>query len=194
MVGISSLDSSLTSGVLDTSQAIQTKKVDDEELLNSKTQSGDTVSISAEAMALFSSKLEEYGAENPSELSDEQKEELKGTMDEFAIENGIDPTQVGGMPPPPEGGGEGASDSEGEGSSEGGGAGGATGGEAAQGSTGTSDMISDKEEEIEEKEEEIEELRAKVSEDEDAAEQLKTKQSELALLQSELALLEQQSA
>ncbi|OEU67195.1 MAG: hypothetical protein BA863_05765 [Desulfovibrio sp. S3730MH75] len=197
MVGISSLDNGLTSGVLDTSQAIQKKQVNDEELIRSKSQSGDTVTISAEAMALLRSKLEEYGAEDPSELNDEQKEDLKGTMDEFAKKHGLDPTKVGGMPPPP---GENGQDGPPQGKSEGPppeggkGAGGAKGGEAAGGSTETSDEVTDKENEIKEKEEEIEELRLKAGRDEDAAELLKMKQSELALLQNELTLLEQQSA
>ncbi len=195
MVGISSLDIGLASGTLDTSQAVQKKQVNDEELIRSKSQSGDTVTISAEAMALLKSKLEEYGAEDPSELNDEQKEDLKGTMDEFAKEHGLDPSKVGGMPPPPgENGQDGPPQGKGEGPPPEGGKDGAEGGEAAAGSTEASEEVTDKEDEITEKEDEIEELRLKAGRDEDAAELLKAKQSELALLQSELLLLEQQSA
>ncbi|SDK96062.1 hypothetical protein SAMN05660337_1849 [Maridesulfovibrio ferrireducens] len=196
MVGISSLDGSMANGVLDTGQVVKQKQVEDEELIQTKMKSGDTVTISAEAMTLFKSKLDEYGADDPSELSDKQKEDLKGTMDEFAKDHGLDPSKVEGMPPSPGGNGEGPPEGKGEGPPPEGakGAGKAKGGEAAQGSTASSDKISDKEKEIEEKEAEIQELRAKSSTDEKAAESLKMKQSELALLQSELTMLKKNSA
>ncbi|WP_291325965.1 hypothetical protein [Desulfovibrio sp. UCD-KL4C] len=186
MDGILSVDQNITGNSLDTSQAIQKKQVQDEELIKSKTQSGDTVTISAEAMELFKSKLDEFGAEDASELTDEQKDDLKGTMDEFAKKNGLDPSSMKEVQPQ----GAGA-ESGGEGQ-QAGGAGGAGG--AAQGGGADPDDISDKEDEISEIEEEIEELRAKSSSDEEAAEELKSKQVELTLLQAELALLEQQSA
>ncbi|MBI9109778.1 hypothetical protein [Maridesulfovibrio ferrireducens] len=196
MVGISSLDGSMANGVLDTGQVVKQKQIEDEELIQTKMKSGDTVTISAEAMTLFKSKLDEYGADDPSELSDKQKEDLKGTMDEFAKDHGLDPSKVEDMPPSPGGNGEGPPEGKGEGPPPEGAqkSGGAKGGEAAQGSTASSDKIAEKEKEIEEKETEIQELRAKSSTDEKAAESLKMKQSELALLQSELTMLKKNSA
>ncbi|SMF01491.1 hypothetical protein [Desulfovibrio gilichinskyi] len=204
MDGISSIDQSITGSSVDTSQAIQKKQVHDEELIKSKTQSGDTVIISAEAMDLFKTKLDEFGAKDPSELNDKQKNELKGTMDAFAQKNGLDTSNMKEVQP--EGAGaksegdaqQGSENSEGSKSNSGGAkgasAGGAGGSGAAQGTETDSDEITDKKNEISDAEEEIEELRAKSSSDEKAAEELKTKQVDLALLQAELALLEQQSA
>ncbi|WP_421900341.1 hypothetical protein [Maridesulfovibrio sp.] len=195
MVTIDSLGNSASTGVfkLNQNEPDEQRKAIDERLKD-----GDTVKISAEAMELFKSKMEEYGAKNPGDLTEDQREDLKDTMESFAEKNGIDPENMprpggrpGGMPP-------GGMPPDGEGGAPGGGKGGqppagAASGAAASSSSESTD-VEDKEDEIEKLESEIQQLRSQATNDEKAAKELKTKEVELAALQAELALLETQSA
>ncbi|MDC7217904.1 MAG: hypothetical protein PQJ28_02655 [Spirochaetales bacterium] len=204
MVTIDSLGNSASTGVFKLNQNEQDEQ---RKAIDERLKDGDTVKISAEAMELFKSKMEEYGAKNPGDLTKDQREDLKDTMESFAEENGIDPENMprpggrpGGMPPggmPPDGEG-GAPGGEKGGQPPTGGAGsnnqaGAAGGAAASSSSESTD-VEDKEDEIEKLESEIQQLRSQATNDEKAAKELKTKEVELAALQAELALLETQSA
>ncbi|NDV25404.1 hypothetical protein FMR86_01935 [Desulfovibrio sp. JC010] len=199
MVTIDSLGNSSATGVF---QLNKNEQEEQRKAIDERLKDGDTVKISAEAMELFKSKLEEYGAQNPGDLTKDQKEDLKDTMESFAEENNIDPENMprpGGIPPggmPPEGeGGNPGGKQEGQGGRDRGpgGAGKAGGGQQAASSDSTDD-VEDKEDEIETLQDEITQLRAEATNDEKAAEKLKTKEVELAALQAELALLESQSA
>ncbi|GKT28778.1 hypothetical protein ADUPG1_000858, partial [Aduncisulcus paluster] len=113
MVTIDSLGNSASTGVFKLNQNEQDEQ---RKAIDERLKDGDTVKISAEAMELFKSKMEEYGAENPGDLTKEQHEDLKDTMESFAEENGINPENMprpggrpsgmppGGMPPDGEGG------------------------------------------------------------------------------------------
>ena len=103
MVTIDSLDNSASTGVFKLNQNEQDEQ---RKAIDERLKDGDTVKISAEAMELFKSKMEEYGAENPGDLTKEQHEDLKDTMESFAEENGINPENMprpggrpSGMPP-----------------------------------------------------------------------------------------------
>lgn len=197
MIGIDSLDSSSASAMFKLSKMSEEEATRNKPMI-SRDKDGDTVNISAEALDLFKSKMDEYGTKDPGKLTAEQKDDLKETMESFAEENGIDPKNMprpGGMPPagmPPGGDGQGGTDGEkggrpSSGSKEAGAAGGAKGSSSTEESTD----VDDKKAEIATTEEEIEQLRGKAGNDEEAAEELKTKQTELLILQAELAQLQQ---
>ncbi|NDV21182.1 hypothetical protein [Desulfovibrio sp. JC022] len=194
MVTIDSLGNSSATGVF---QLNKNEQEEQRKAIDERLRDGDTVKISAEAMELFKSKMEEYGASNPGDLTKDQKEDLKDTMESFAEENGIDPENMprpgrrpGEMPPEGEGGNPGGKGDRGMGGGKQAAASGAAGGTSSSSSTD----VEDKEDEIEELESEIQQLRSEATNDEKAAEKLKTKEVELAALQAELALLESQSA
>ena len=207
MIGIDSMDNSSAVGMFQINKTESAEEDRDKPLI-SRDKDGDTVNISREAMELFKSKMDEYGARDPGLLTDDQKADLKETMETFAEENGIDPEN---MPhpdhrPPMQGAEGGQNNSEGSfgekkreespsggmGGSGGAPQAGAAGAQAGSSST-ESDDVEDKEDEIEKLKAEIEQLRSKSGTDDKAAEDLKTKELELATLEAELAMLESQS-
>ncbi len=145
----------------------------------------DTVRISDEARALLESKMEEYGADTPDDLSDEQLADLKKTMAEAEGVTDEDrqalAERAGDRPPPMGGGAEAGGRGERRGPPP----------KKPGGSSGDDDEVDDLKSEISDLEDEIEALRAKAATDEESKEELKSKQTELSLLESELALLEQ---
>ena len=154
---------------------------------------GDLVTISDEAKAVLEAKMKEFDANTPTDLSRDEREDIKQTLQETdgvtekdlqaladAEKKGQEmgpPPREGGPPPGGPGGG-GEVGRKGPPPKKGGG-------------DQSSDAIDDIEDNIAELEEEIEELRAKAANDESAKEELKAKQIELSLLQAELALEEQ---
>lgn len=172
--------------------------------LPSSWKGGDQLHISQEARELLDSKMQQFGARRPSELTAEQHEEIKAAMDELREEiqsknplhkNGLDKAshhdnaseqgREARQDGPPPGDGPPPAGARGKG-------GPPPGGGAAGGATDISDEIEELEEDIEALEEEIQELEADAAQDEEAKDQLKTKRAELLLLEAELAMLEQQ--
>lgn len=140
----------------------------------------DTVTISDEAKAVLEAKMQEYDAETPDDLTKEEKEDIKQTLEntEGVTEDDLEKLAKAEQGPPPGAGG---------GVGKGGGAGKpAGGGKPDSGGEKTNDTIEDLEDEITALEEEIEELRTKASKDEESKEEMKAKEVELMLLQAEL--------
>jgi len=145
---------------------------------------GDMVDISDEARELLATKMAEFDAETPEDLSSEERDEIRDALEETdgVTERDIEIIGAGG----PGGGPGGPADAE---SGEKSGTSSLT-----QGATDSSSDIDALEEEIAQLESEIEELQAKASTDEDAKKEMNTKTIELATAQAELTLLEQESA
>lgn len=172
----------MSTGVLNLNRTEAEENETQDNGLISNSKSWDTVEISAEAMELLKAKMEEYGAGDTSELTDEQKSDLQETMENFAEANGSS-TEGISVTETTESSTENDEESSGEESS-------ASGAAGASGSTGGSDTS----DQIDELEEQIEKLESKAENDPAAEEQLKAKQNELAQLQSELAELQQEQS
>ena len=152
--------------------------------------SGDTVTISPEALGLLAAKMTEYDASTMNDLSTEEKDDI---ITALSTAEGLSDKEEQALATAVQGAGKDASaDEDGTGAAKAGkqGAGGQSGGSAS--SSEDSDEIEDLEEDIEDLEKEIEELTAKSATDEESKESLKAKRMELSLLEAELALLEQQ--
>lgn len=141
---------------------------------------GDTAKISEEARRLLAAKMAEHGAENPGDLTPEQRADVKKAMaeseeisdkDRAALAEEAERTEKQGPPP-------------------------ADKGEKAQAqrkqaaASGDSEEVEDLKDDIEELEEEIEELTGKALHDPDAKRELQDKRIELLNLEAELTLEE----
>lgn len=144
---------------------------------------GDMVDISDEARELLATKMAEFDAETPEDLTSEERDEIRNALEETdgVTDQDIQIIGAGGQGGP--GGPAEAESGEESGT-----------GSLTQGATDSSSDIDALEEEIAQLESEIEELQAKASTDEDAKKEMNTKTVELAAAQAELTLLEQESA
>lgn len=167
---------------------------------------GDTIEISEEAYALLQSKMQEYEGMTADDLSDGEKDELKGLLsDALGIsEDDVDALAkgmaAGGATAPSvrsmaqegedsDGGSEGLNLSMGGEQLQ---AAPAAGGSAETASSTIDDRIDELEQEIEDLQNEISELQGKANSDPEAKEELKVKQTELTTKQTELAELQSQ--
>lgn len=158
--------------------------------------SGDTVTISDEAKELLATKMEEYGVENPQEMSKAQRQDLHDTLIEetdlteedlqtMAQQSGLAAGAQGTAPA----GGKPSTGSAGAQAA--GSAGGAqAGGTQGASSTSSDTTVEDLEQDIEDLENEINALRSKAGSDDKAKEKLETKQAELNTLKAELNMEE----
>lgn len=163
----------------------EVKSVNNGEAFEHTTTSGDTVTISKEALELYSQKMAEYDASSIDELSDDQKNELKQAMTEAGVTVTGSREAVSGAGGTSPESGDGTSPDNGSGEEAG------AAGEASGGGSGGSDKIDKLEEAIKELEQEIQSLTAKAKTDETAAEELDTKRMELLSLKAKLAMLQQ---
>ncbi|MGE4291779.1 MAG: hypothetical protein AB7E32_06170 [Desulfovibrio sp.] len=170
---------------------------------------GDTLQISQEARALLATKMSEYGVNDPTQLSSEEREGIRTALEEaegvtdqdreaiaaadshFEQMASGDAGAAGGQDGSRESG-QAVSDGDGQAQAAGQGGGAAAGSGSSSGSD-VEDEITDKENEIDDLKAEIENLQAKAVNDPEASEELKTKRVELSMLEMELAQLEQQS-
>ncbi|WP_320170881.1 FlxA-like family protein [Maridesulfovibrio sp.] len=186
MVSIDLLGGSSSTGIFNLNTVTGTTE-ESSNYLESQSSSGDTVEISQEAIELYKAKMAEYGASDLTELSDDQKSELKESLENLADQSGGTLSSVSESDDSAE---TLAGDSE---STDGSGSGSAAAGASGSGSsTSSTDQIEELEEQIEELEEEIQELQSKAESDPEAADELKTKQVELAQLQAQLLQLEEE--
>ncbi len=160
---------------------------------------GDTVSFSAEALTLLKTKLEEYGAEDPADLSAKERDEIAQAMETAEGVTAQDRESLAQLAATAGQEGAASQDQTGTGTqSEGQGDGASASGQSGGGSgsaesSDSSDTIEELEQNIEEVKQEIEELQAKAATDEESKEKMKAKQMELSMLEAQLALLESQS-
>jgi len=173
---------------------------------------GDRVEFSAEAMALIKSKMDEYGTDNPLELTKDERDGIETAMDsaegvteqdrellartndmfdQMQAQGGAgDQTQAGVQQQAAGGGGSGEVSV-----AQAGGTAGSSGSESSDSSetTDNTDAIDDLEQEIEKLKQEIEQLQSKAATDDESKEQLKTKRMEQSMKEAELLLLQSQS-